>query len=279
MNIGIIGLGLIGGTYAKSLRNYPYKLFGVDINDETLVYAKENNIVDVATNNPLDVIKELDVIFVCLYPNDTIKFINKYASHFKRGAVISDVSGIKRKLVNSLDYYKDEIFEIVLAHPIAGRESKGIKFSDKAIFHDSNFVITPMNHNTEESINLIKTLALQMGFKNVSILSDVQHDEIIAFTSQLTHVIALSLINSDQKKYDTSLFIGDSYKDLTRIAKINKELWAELLFSNKDFLMNQIKNFEEQLNQIKTILDEKDTDKMYEFMELAALRRGLIEWV
>lgn len=277
MNIGIVGLGLIGGTYAKSLRKYPYNLVGIDIDEETLKYALDHDVVDIATSDPLDVLGELDVIFVCLYPNDTIKFINKYANKFKRGSVISDVSGIKRKLADNLSYYKNEDFEIVLAHPIAGRESKGIKYSSEAIFHNSNFVITPTKHNSPEAIDLIKTLAIQMGFKNVSQISDVEHDEIIAFTSQLTHVIALSLINSDSEKYDTSLFIGDSYKDLTRVAKINKELWTELFFNNKDFLIKQIDNFENEITVIKEAIQSKDSDKMYDLMQKAADRRRLIE--
>jgi len=122
-------------------------------------------------------------------------------------------------------------------------------------------------------------LAKQMGFKNVSLISDVQHDEIISFTSQLTHVIALSLVNSDDEKYDTSMFIGDSYKDLTRISMINDELWTELFLRNKDFLLKNINRFEKELGVLKEAISSKNKDKIKELMQSATEKRGKIKWV
>lgn len=279
MNIGIVGMGLIGGTYAKSLRKYPYKLYGFDINQEAIDYALENNIIDYGTTNPKDYLKNLDVVFLCLYPNDTIKFIQKNINFFKRDAIISDAVGIKRKLVDMLEIYKDDDVEFVFSHPIAGREKIGIKYSDKAIFHDANFVITPTKFNKEESLNLIETLAKQMGFKNVSRITDIEHDDVIAFTSQLTHAIAISLVNSDDDKYDTSLFIGDSYKDLTRIAMINESLWAELFIQNKDFLFKRINAFEQKLDELKEALRQKDKEKLEDIMRQSTEKRGKIKWL
>jgi len=266
MNIGIVGLGLIGGTYAKSLKKYSYKIYGIDIDPKTIDYALENNIIDVGTTNPKDVLKELDIVFLCLYPDATIKFVQKYINYFKRDAIVSDVVGVKRKLVDSFDIYKNDDVEFVYTHPVAGRETIGIKHSDEAIFHDANFVITPTKQNKEESLNLIETLAKQMGFKTVSRISDIEHDDIIAYTSQLTHAIAISLVNSDNSKYDTSLFIGDSYKDLTRIAMINESLWAELFSMNKDFLVRRITAFEEKLSELKQAIKTKDNKKIQDLM-------------
>ena len=273
MNIGIVGLGLIGGTYAKSLRAYPYKIYGIDIDQDTLDYALENNIIDVGTSNAKDVLKEIDVLFLCLYPEATKKFMQHNARYIKQDAIVSDVVGIKRNIIATLDIYNQDHFEIVFAHPIAGREKIGIKHSDKAIFHNANFVITPIESNTEEALNLIEVLARQMGFKNVSRISDFAHDEIIAFTSQLTHSIAISLVNSDQEKYDTSLFIGDSYKDLTRIAMINHELWTELFLKNRDNLLKQIKLFEDNLDILKDALEAKDIPKLHQIMQSATNKR------
>ena len=266
MNIGIVGLGLIGGTYAKNLKKYPYKIYGIDIDQEVIDYALENHIIDYGSTNPKDFLKELDVVFVCLYPQDTIHFIRKYINSFKRDAIVSDVAGIKRKLVDALEIYKDDDIEFVFAHPIAGKEKIGIKYSDEAIFHNANFVITPTKYNKEESLNLIEVLAKQMGFKNVSRITDVEHDDIIAFTSQLTHAIAISLVNSDTSKYDTSHFIGDSYKDLTRIAMINESLWSELFIQNKDFLRKRIEAFEEKLNELKEAITNKDVETIQRLM-------------
>ena len=276
MNIGIVGLGLIGGTYAKSLRDYPYKIYGIDIDKEAIKYALENNIIDYGTTTPKDVLKEIDVLFICLYPEATKKFIQKNANYIKEGAIVSDVAGIKRNIVATLDLYNQDHFEIVFAHPVAGREKVGIKYSDKAIFKDANFVITPIESNTDDALNLIETLAKQMGFKNVSRISDLAHDEIIAFTSQLTHAIAIALVNSDEDKYDTSHFIGDSYKDLTRIAMINHELWTELFLKNRDNLLKQIKLFEQNLDILKDALEEKDTPKLHQIMQDATIKRKKI---
>ena len=277
MNIGIVGMGLIGGTYAKSLRKYPYKIYGIDISEKTLKYALDNNIIDYGTSNPKSVLKELDVVFLCLYPEDTIKFIQKNIMYFKRDAIIADAVGIKRKIVDILSMYKDDDVEFVFTHPIAGREKIGIEFSDEAIFHDANFVITPTKYNTEESINLIETLAKQMGFKNITKISDVEHDDIIAFTSQLTHAIAISLVNSDDSKHDTSLFIGDSYKDLTRIAMINEDLWTELFIQNKDFLTKRITSFENKLSELKQAISTKDKEKIKDIMRESSRIRGNIK--
>lgn len=277
MNIGIVGLGLIGGSYAKSLKKYGYKIYGIDIDQETLDYALKHNIIDVGDTNPLNILSDLDVVFICLYPGDTIKFIQKNISNFKRGAIISDVVGIKRQIIDALEIYKDDDIEFVFTHPIAGRETIGIKHSDEAIFRDANFVITPTEWNTEEAINVITILAKQMGFASITQIPDVEHDNIIAYTSQLTHAIALSLVNSDDEKYDTSLFIGDSYKDLTRIAQINDNLWAELFLKNSYFLLNHIDKFEKELDKLKDTIKSKDKEALRELMRKATAKRGKIK--
>ncbi len=276
MNVGIVGIGLIGGSYAKSLKRYGYKIYGIDIDQKVIDFALEHDIIDYGDTNPKNILKKMDVVFICLYPEDTIQFIHKNINNFKRGSIISDVVGIKRKIIDALDIYRNDEIEFVFTHPIAGRETIGIKHSDEAIFHGANFVITPTKWNTEEAINIITILAKQMGFANITQVLDVAHDEIIAFTSQLTHAIALALVNSDDEKYNTSLFIGDSYKDLTRIAQINDDLWSELFIKNGDFLLKHINKFEKELDAIKYAIKEKNKEKLKKLMRLATEKRGKI---
>ena len=197
--------------------------------------------------------------------------------NFKRGAIVSDVAGVKRKMIDGFDMFREDEVEFVFSHPIAGRETSGIKYSDENIFKGANFVITPINSNTDEALSMIKVLAGQMGFKNISFMKDVEHDEIISFTSQLTHAIAISLVNSDQEKYNTELFIGDSYKDLTRIAKINEKLWSELFLSNKDFLVKNIEKFESELSILKEAIKNKDKNKIEELMIKSTKKRSSID--
>ncbi|MCF7926257.1 MAG: prephenate dehydrogenase [Candidatus Izimaplasma sp.] len=278
MKIGIVGLGLIGGTYAKCLKHYGYHITGIDHNQETIDYALNNTIIDTGSTTAEGYLGDLDIIFICLYPNDTIKFIKKYHTSFKKGAIISDVSGIKRNVVFNLDFYNDpETFELVFAHPIAGSEKSGIKHSDKAIFDGANFVITPLETNTEDALGLIETLAKQMGFKNVSYLSPKNHDEIISYTSQLTHIIAIALMNADKKGFSTNKFIGDSFQDLTRIANINDTLWNELFFNNKDFLLRSLKQFEDELGKLKSALEKKDYDTLKQLMQSATEKRRKLQ--
>ncbi len=212
-----------------------------------------------------------------MYPEDTIKFVHQNINKFKRRSIISEVVGIKRQIIDALDIYKDDEVEFVFTHPIAGRETIGIKHSDEAIFSGANFVITPTKWNTEEAINVITILAKQMGFASVTQISDVAHDDIIAFTSQLTHAIALSLVNSDDEKYDTSLFIGDSYKDLTRIAQINDNLWSELFIKNSYNLLKHIDKFEQELDILKAAIKSKDKDTLRQLMQSATMKRGKIK--
>lgn len=277
MKIGIVGLGLIGGTYADGLRQYNYDIVGIDIDPEAIKYALENNLITSGSTNPQEVLGDCDVVFMCLYPKATVSFIQKHIHHFKRGAIISDVVGIKRKLIDQLEIYFDDDVEFVFSHPIAGREKVGIKYSNKAIFQNANFVITPTKKNTEDALNLIETIAKQMGFKNVSRMKDFEHDDIIAYTSQLTHAIAISLVNSDNDHYDTGLFIGDSYKDLTRIAMINESLWSELFLSNKDFLVRRIEAFEKELDKLKDALDSNDIETLQRLMRNSTKKRGDIK--
>ena len=277
MKIGIVGLGLIGGSYAKSLKKYSYEIYGLDVDQSVIDYALKNEIIDFGSTTPKNILGDLDIIFLCLYPKDAMKFIQKNINYFKRNAIISDVVGVKRKLVDFCDMYKTDDVEFVFAHPIAGKEKKGIIYSDEAIFHNANFVITPTEQNTEEALNLIEIIARQMGFKNITRITDIQHDDIISFTSQLTHAIAISLVNSDDNKYETNVFIGDSYKDLTRIAMINEKLWSELFLENKDFLVKRISAFEEELGKLKHALIDKDKESIENIMRESTQRRGKIK--
>lgn len=261
MKILVVGLGLIGGSYAMSLSNKGHKVYGVDINNETLDYAINKKWIISGSAEASDYICDMDMIIICLYPMLILEFLAKYACYFKEGQIITDVCGVKSSFV-------EEATKLALPatylshHPMAGKEKVGIKYSDSRIFIGANFLITPVCEN-DNAINTLKNIAIEMGFGRITVMSPKRHDEMIGFTSQLTHAIAVSLVNSDHDS-ETKKFIGDSYRDLTRIAMINEKLWSELFLENKEALLVHIESFENELNVLKNALYEDDKEKLNE---------------
>ena len=206
-------------------------------------------------------------------------FVNNI-NYFKENTIITDVVGIKEKIIKDIDPIiekRGRNIDFIFGHPMAGREKRGIDFADSRVFKDANYIIIKDEKNKKENLELLSEIVKCMGFKKVSFLTAQEHDEIIAFTSQLTHAIAVSLVNSDSEKYDTNRFIGDSYRDLTRIAKINEDLWAELFIGNKKNLLKMIQQFEKELDVIKDALNDNDLGTLKEKFIISTKRREKID--
>ena len=163
--------------------------------------------------------------------------------------------------------------DFVFGHPMAGREKKGIDFATNDVFKGANYIITPIERNKKENLDLVENIALKMGFKRVRRITPEFHDEMIGFTSQLPHAMAVALINSDEEGRDTGSFIGDSYRDLTRIANINEELWSELFLGNKNNLLKAINNFELELDLIKKAIHDNDKETLMRYSKKSSERR------
>ncbi|MCK5780058.1 MAG: prephenate dehydrogenase [Psychrilyobacter sp.] len=255
----IVGLGLIGGCYAKTLREEFDTIYGIDLDDLALAYAKRENVINEGYKEAKIPISKSDIVVICLYPDLLLKFIEENKENFRPGTIITDAIGIKGDTIEKVLDMLPKGVDFVGAHPMAGREVQGVWNSDKKIFRGANFIITPHPKNNEESLNIVEEMAVKMGFKSVTRVTPKEHDEIIAFTSQLTHAIAVSLVNSDEKNFDTNVFIGDSYRDLTRIAMINEDLWDNLFMGNKKNLIKKIEKFEKSLNILKDALKKGDS--------------------
>ena len=274
MDILIVGLGLIGASYAEGLKKSGHTIYGVDVSEDTLNYALEHKMVDFASKNPLDFISKAKLIIIGLYPKLILDFVKTYNPYFNKNQIITDVCGIKTEYV--YDAIKLTTNATYIAHhPMAGREKVGITFATSEIFKKANFLICNVN-NKEEDINILKSVAKDLGFARISVISPEKHDKMIGFTSQLTHAIAVSLVNSDTEA-DTKLFIGDSYRDLTRIAMINEELWSELFLSNKKYLLDEIKNFEEELDKLKLALKNEDSEALKQIFRNSKKKRSEME--
>lgn len=280
-NITIVGLGVIGASYAHALISSDYNLYGIDINEKSINTAKTLGIInDGAIYNSSDtnkIISKTDLLILCIYPRDIKTFLEKYKMYFKRGLIITDVTGIKTKVINDIDKILPYYVDFVFAHPMAGKEKRGINYSSKDMFEKANFIITPIPTNLEENIDLIENLAYTIGFKNVKKISPEEHDQIISFTSQLPHAIAVSLINSDNLNINTSSFIGDSYRELTRIANINEDLWSELFLENKENLINSIDQFQNKLESLKQCLILADSNTLRDMFIESSNRREKLD--
>lgn len=273
MIVTIVGLGLIGGSYAKGLTKKGYQVYGVDKNEETIKYAIENGLILDGGSNAEFFIPKADLVVIGLYPNDVIPFIKENISLFKEGQVVTDVCGIKTNICNEATKLLPNAF--VGSHPMAGREKVGVSYSDENIFKGANFLLCPLKNPNSDAIAVVSQMAVDLGFKAVHKISPEFHDEMIAYTSQLTHAIAVSLVNSSNS-VEVEKFIGDSYRDLTRIAMINENLWSELFIENKDALVSQIDTFVSELESLKSAINSEKIDILKEKFVLSKKKREVM---
>ena len=274
MKIVIVGLGVIGGSFAMALNEAGYKqVFGIDTNKETIKKAEELGIIKKGSPKGEEFLKEADLVIISIYPKLVENFVESNKDNFKDGAIITDATGIKGMFINEITKILPENVDFVFGHPMAGREKRGLDFASSKVFKGANYIITPIERNKEENIKVIEDLAYEIGFKRVRRITPEFHDEMIGFTSQLPHAMAVALINSDEEGRDTGSFIGDSYRDLTRIANINEDLWSELFLGNKDNLLKAINNFELQLDLIKKAIYDNDKEALKEYFIKSTKRR------
>lgn len=276
-NILIVGLGLIGGSYAKALKRLGYYISAIDKSSESIEYALKEKIIDEgSTEIDAKIISSADAVIFALYPDVFKKWIRDNQKYFKPGVLITDVTGVKACIVYDIQNILRNDAEFIAAHPMAGREVCGVKNSDDSIFRGANYIVTPTDKNTNKGIEWCKTLGRILGFAKISVLSPEEHDKIIGFVSQLTHVIAVSLMTCNDNT-DLVSYTGDSFRDLTRIARINENMWSELFLLNKDVLLEQMDNFINEFETIKNMLRQGDRAGLCDKMRLSTLRRSYFD--
>ncbi|NFS28470.1 prephenate dehydrogenase [Clostridium botulinum] len=274
MKVVIVGLGVIGGSFAMALKDAGYKdVYGIDNDKETLLKAEKLNLIRRGYIDGNEILKDADLIIISIYPKLVKDFIKNNIDNFKYGAVITDATGIKKMFINDIVNILPSNIDFVFGHPMAGREKKGIDFASSDVFKGANYILTPTSKNKEEDLKLVENLAYEIGFKRVKRISPEFHDEMIGFTSQLPHSLAVALVNSDLEGRDTGSFIGDSYRDLTRIANINEDLWSELFLGNKENLLKSIESFECELDKIKDAIKDDDKESLKKLFIKSTKRR------
>ena len=273
----IVGLGLLGGSYARILKRFGFHISAITLDQSSIDYAINENIIDEGTTE-LDerIIGEADLVIFALYPHVFVEWIEKHQGLLKSGALITDVTGVKRSIVYQIQEMLRPDIEFVAAHPMAGREVSGVENSTDRMFIGANYIVTPTEKNTPEAVETCVELGKLLGFSNVTTLSPEEHDEMIGFLSQLTHCIAITLMTCNDKE-NMEKFTGDSFRDLTRIARINDLMWSELFVANKDVLLNQMDMFINKFNELKAMLQSEDIDGMRAMMRHSTERRALFD--
>lgn len=278
MRIVLVGLGIIGGSFAMALKKAGYDdIYGIDTNEATLKKAIRLNIIKQGYISGEEILAEADLIILSIYPRQVKAFIMQYKTVFKPGVIITDTTGIKGMFIEEITQMIPKTADFIFGHPMAGREKRGIDYATERVFMGANYLITPTEKNKPKNLDFIENLIYDIGFGNVKRITAKFHDEIIAFTSQLPHVMAVALVNSDEENRDTGRYVGDSYRELTRIANMNEELWSELFVGNKENLLRAINNFENELDKIKKAIYEEDKKILTAYFIKSTKRREKLD--
>ncbi len=275
MNVGVVGLGLIGGSMARAYKSVGHQVFGSDINSASLGYAVLSGIIDKELT--YDTIKECDLIFIALYPEAAVKYLEDNSKHINKSCTVIDLCGTKRGICKTGFALAEKYgFTFVGGHPMAGTQFSGIKYSRKDLFRGAPMVIVPPRYDDIVLLDNIKGLLSPAGFGSISVTTAEKHDEMIAFTSQLAHVVSNAYIKSETAKSHGGFSAG-SYKDMTRVAWLNENLWTELFTDNSDFLIKELGNIINSLSEYKAALENSDSDTLRKLLKDGREMKELID--
>ncbi len=273
----IVGLGLMGGSYAQALKRQGFTVDAITRSQGSIDYALERGWIDwgSTTVDPVE-LGTCDLVIFALYPNVLLRWLADNQQYLKDGALLTDVTGIKGPVVYKVQAMLRPALEFVGAHPMAGREVYGVRNADCSIFQGANYIVTPTESNTPAAVEATEELGRLLGFARISRLSPERHDEMIGFLSQLTHCIAVALMTCRDVEH-LSAYTGDSFRDLTRIARINDEMWSELFLLNRDKLLEQIDLFEAQMQTLRKAIAQGDSELLRSLMRLSTSKRALFD--
>lgn len=274
MKIALIGLGAIGGSFAMGLKAAGYKeVYGVDLDPETIATAEKEELILKGYTDAKALLPDMDLVLLSLYPDQIPLFVKEHRDVFKPSVILTDVTGVKTAIIDQVMQFLPETADFVFAHPMRGSEKKGISGADHKRFIGANALITPIPSNKEVNLALVEQLYHDIGFKNLSRVSPELHDEQIAYVSQLMHALSVAVVNSSQASEETLTFAGNSFKELTRIADINGDLWSELFLNNRSALLNSIEAFEDELDKLKQTLVKDDEVALKSIFKKASTQR------
>ena len=273
----IVGLGVIGGGYARALTRQGYRVSCITKEQKDIDYAVAHGIIHSGYTEPRpEVLAAAELVVLALYPHTAVEWMRENQIFLRPGTLVTDVTGVKARFIREMQAFLRTDIEFIFAHPMAGRESSGVEYSNDEVFRGANYIVVPTDRNTREGIVVCRRLGEILGFGRISELDAESHDRMIAFLSQLTHCIAVALMNCHQGAGLES-YTGDSFRDLTRIAKINDEMWSELFLWNREALLAQMEVFEKTFERLRGMLERGDREGMREMMRISTRRRTLFD--
>lgn len=268
MKICVVGIGLIGGSILKGLVDDSYERYGYDQSTDVMKMCYKEGLI---LNQEEPDWSEMDIVFVCLYPEATIHFIKTHMVHFKADAIITDVAGLKVAMMASLKSYIRDDIHFIGGHPMAGREGSGFLVSSSDIFKGANYLLVE-NDVPKEMMEQLYTIIESLGCGHIEVMEAWEHDEIIAFTSHMPHILSTAYMRCD--RFDrTRHCIAGSFKDVTRVADINEVLWAELILNNREPVLSEIEYFEASLKQLKNQIQQRDRQGIEAFLHDAGVKK------
>lgn len=269
----IVGLGLIGGSYAAALSQNGWEVGAIDPDPQAIAFAEKAGFIRHGRTEPeAEYVGKFGIVVFALYPHVLLEWLEKYGPWLRDGALATDVTGVKSGVVEKTQALLFPRVEFIGAHPMAGREVSGVENARADLFRGANYIVTPTAANTEEAIACCETLGRTLGARNISRLTPKEHDEMIGFLSQLTHCIAVALMTCKESRHLVD-YTGDSFRDLTRIAKINENMWTELFLWNREELLSQMDLFIAHFAKLRDALAQGDEETMKSMMRLSTERR------
>ena len=273
MKIAIIGLGLIGGSIAKAIKdNTDHTVYGADIQQSVVLRAKLIDAIDDELDD--NKLSECDLVIIALYPEDTVKFIIDKAGIIRKGAVVIDCGGVKRCICDPANRLAEENgFTFIGGHPMAGVERSGFESSFGMLFNNASMILAPSPEIDIDTLHRVKEFFLSIGFGSITIVTPEKHDRVIAYTSQLAHVLSSSYIKSPTATEHHGMSAG-SFKDMTRVATLNPKMWSELFIENKDNLVGEIDTLISHLQEYRDAINDGDSEKISALLEDGAQKKA-----
>ncbi len=272
MNVTIVGLGLIGGSLALALQGYPgIHRIGVVRSEHTRQLALERHACDEVTLDPLEGISKADVVWLCMSPQVILDFMKDHAGDFRPGTLVTDVCGIKTAVMEAAKVLPDTV-DFIGCHPMAGKETSKLENAEATLFRNAHFILTPREQSSSEHIQLLEDMARHMGFRDIVCTSPENHDAIIAYTSQIMHIMAVAVCD-DPDLFLCKGFEGGSFRDCTRVAALDVPLWTELFTLNAPALTKTIQRLEDSLRSYREVLEQGDTKRLAEKLTYSSNRK------